>query len=69
MQAGDRVAAVAAGVDELAGLEHYIRTTKPGREQATFLTVRCGAQIAGQCVQKCWGSVDSSQAPDCNACV
>ena len=38
LQAGDRVAALAAAVDELAGLEHYIRTTKPGRKQATFLT-------------------------------
>lgn len=47
VQASDRVAAVAAGVDELAGLEHYIRTTKPGRPQATFLTVSCPLQHMG----------------------
>ena len=39
-QAGDRVAALTAAVDELSSLEHYVRTTKPTRQHATMLTVR-----------------------------
>ena len=38
-QAGDRVAALTAAVDELSSLEHYVRTTKPTRQHATMLTV------------------------------
>ena len=47
-QANERVTAVNAAIGELQGLEDFIRTTKPPREEAVTLTEEIVRQLLGR---------------------